>query len=166
MLIREETASDIDAITEVTRAAFENHPYSRRTEAFIIAALRAAGALTISLVAEDGGEVIGHIAFSPVTISDGGQGWYGVGPVSVTPERQRQGVGKALVREGLSRLKALGAQGCSLVGDPNYYQQFGFRNVPELIHEGVPPENFMVLAFGEATPRGVVTFHEGFWATH
>ena len=109
-----------------------------RQKQFIINALRAAGALTISLVAEVGGKVVGHIAFSPVTISDGSHDWYGVGPVSVLPEFQKQGIGKSLIQEGLSLLKAAGAKGCVLVGDPRYYERFGFRNLPDLILDGVP----------------------------
>ncbi len=126
MIIRKETIAGIEAITQVTIAAFETVQVSNQTKHFIINALRAAGVLTISLVAENDGQVIGHIAFSPVTISDGATGWYGLGPVSVLPEYQKQGIGKSLVNEGLSQLKKLGAQGCALVGDPNYYKQFGF----------------------------------------
>ncbi len=162
--IRPEVKSDFEAISEITKAAFENHPHSRQTEQFIIKALRGANALTISLVAEVGEKVVGHIAFSPVTISDGSPGWYGVGPVSVLPELQRQGIGKSLIREGLSLLKAQGAQGCMLVGDPAYYERFGFRNCPALVLQGVPQEYFLVLPFEQFEPRGTVTFHEGFTA--
>jgi putative acetyltransferase len=165
MIIRNETESDINAISDVTRAAFENHAISNHTEQFIINALRAANALTISLVAAVDGEVVGHIAFSPVTISDGSQNWYGLGPISVLPEYQRQGIGRSLMQEGLSRLKARGAEGCVLVGDPGYYERFGFRSVPEVTHEGVPQENVLVLPFDGNKARGVVAFHRGFWAT-
>jgi putative acetyltransferase len=165
VIIRHEMESDIEAISAVTRAAFENHPFSNQTEQFIVKALRAAGALTISLVAEVGGQVVGHIAFSPATISDGSRNWYGLGPISVAPAHQRQGIGTALMHEGLSRLKALGASGCVLVGDPAYYHRFSFRSYPELRHEGVPPENLLVLPFGEHKPRGIVVFHPGFSAT-
>jgi putative acetyltransferase len=165
VIIRPEIESDIEAIAAVTQAAFANHPISNQTEHFIVQALRAAGALTISLVAEMSGQVLGHIAFSPVAISDGSPDWYGLGPISVAPARQRQGIGTALMREGLTRLKALGANGCILVGDPDYYQRFGFRSYPELLHEGVPPENLLVLPFGEHKPRGFVAFHPGFSAT-
>ncbi len=165
MIIRTETESDAKAITDVTTAAFENHPISNQTEQFIITALRAAGVLTISLVAEVDGRVVGHIAFSPVTISDGSQEWYGLGPISVFPECQKQGIGKALMQEGLSQLKARGAQGCVLVGDPSYYEQFGFRSVPEVAHEGVPQENVLTLPFGGSKAQGVVAFHPAFTAT-
>lgn len=162
--IRNETAADIGAITEVTIAAFKTLEISNHTEHFIIEALRAAKALTISLVAEVNGRVVGHSAFSPVTISDGSRNWYGLGPVSVVPEYQRRGIGKALIREGLSRLRDMNAQGCCLVGHPDYYKKFGFANTPELVHEGVPAEVFFVLPFGGQIPQGTVAFHEGFKA--
>ena len=162
--IRSETNKDIEAISEVTIAAFRTLEISNQTEQFIIGALRAAGALSVSLVAEWDGQVIGHIAFSPVTISDGTQDWYGLGPVSVLPEFQQQGIGKALNEEGLARLKSFNAQGCCVVGHPEYYRKFGFQNVPGLVVEGVPPEVFFALPFHEHIPEGTVAFHEGFTA--
>jgi len=164
MIIRKEMVSDIEAITEVTIAAFKTLPISNHTEQFIINALRAANVLTISLVSEIKEKVVGHIAFSPVTISDGSIGWYGLGPISVLPEYQKQGIGQSLINEGLSMLKDLGGQGCALVGDPNYYKRFGFRNYPELIYEGVPQEVFFALPFTENVPQGIFVFHEGFLA--
>jgi len=163
-ILRSETDADASAIAEVTAAAFNTLEISNHTEQFIIAALRAAKALTVSLVAEVDGRVIGHIAFSPVVISDGTRNWYGLGPVSVLPEYQRQGIGKALIQEGLSRLKELNAQGCCLVGHPDYYRKFGFKNMPELVLEGVPQEVFFALSFDGQTPHGTVTFHDGFKA--
>lgn len=164
MILRKERTADIDAITEVTIAAFENHPISNHTEQFIINALRDADALSVSLVAETKGRVVGHIAFSPVIISDGTKDWYGLGPVSVLPEYQNRGIGKSLISKGLSLVKELGGQGCALVGDPEYYKRFGFRNFPELVHEGVPQEVFLALPFNEKVPHGIVGFHEGFSA--
>lgn len=164
VVIRSETDADASAITEVTVAAFKTLEISNHTEQFIVEALRAAKALTVSLVAELDGRVIGHIAISPVIISDGARNWYGLGPVSVLPEYQRQGIGKALMLEGLSRLKALNAKGCCLVGHPDYYKKFGFKNVPGLVLEGVPPEVFFALSFDAYTPQGTVSFHEGFKA--
>lgn len=162
--IRPETSADTGAIAKVTRAAFATLEVSNQTEHFIIDALRKADALTVSLVADLNGRVIGHIAFSPVTVSDGARDWYGLGPLSVAPEYQRQGVGKALIREGLTRLKDLGARGCCLVGHPDYYRKFGFNHLPGLVVEGVPPEVFLSLSFNGRTPRGTVTFHEAFKA--
>jgi putative acetyltransferase len=164
IVIRSETDADVGAITEVTVAAFQALEISHHTEQFIIAALRAAKALTVSLVAEVDSRVIGHIAFSPVTILDGTRNWYGLGPVSVLPEYQRRGIGSALIREGLSCLKALGAGGCCLVGHPEYYRRFGFENAPGLVCEGVPQGVFFALSFDGHVPQGVVEFHEAFKA--
>ena len=162
--IRRETGADVDAITDVTIAAFKTLEISNHTEQYIIKALRAAKALTISLVAELDARVIGHIAFSPVTISDGTSSWYGLGPFSVLPEYQRLGIGKALIQEGLSRLRDINARGCCLVGHPEYYRQFGFINTRELVFENVPQEVFFALSFDGSIPQGSVTFHDGFKA--
>jgi len=164
IVIRNETPDDVGAITEVTIAAFKTLAISQHTEQFIVEALRAAKALTVSLVAKMDGRVLGHIAFSPVTLSDGTPHWYGLGPVSVLPEHQRKGIGKTLIEEGLSRLKDLNARGCCLVGHPEYYRKFGFKNVSKLGHEGVPPEVFFALSFDGHIPQGTVAFHEAFKA--
>jgi putative acetyltransferase len=164
LLIRDETPADVDAIAELTEVAFRDMEISQHTEQFIIAALRAAEALTISLVAEMDGCVVGHIAFSPVRLSDGTPDWYGLGPVSVLPELQGQGIGTVLIEEGLSRLKALGAKGCCLVGHPTYYTRFGFANADGLAHEGIPPEVFFALSFDGHLPQGTIEFHEAFRA--
>lgn len=162
--IRNETDADTTAIRDVIVSAFKTLEISTHTEQFIVEALRAANSLTVSLVAAVDGRAVGHIAFSPVTISDGTRNWYGLGPVSVLPEYQRQGIGKALIEEGLSRLKSLGAQGVCLVGHPDYYKKFGFKNVPGLVVEGVPQEVFFALSFDGRIPQGTVTFHEAFKA--
>ena len=164
IVIRSETDADVGPITEVTLSAFRTLEISNHTEQFIIAALRAAKALTISLVAEVGGRLVGHIAFSPVVISDSTPHWYGLGPVSVLPEYQRKGIGKALIQKGLSRLKDMNAQGCCLVGHPEYYRRFGFENIPGFVLAGVPQEVFFALSFDGHYPQGEVTFHEGFQA--
>ena len=164
LVIRSETEADVSAISEVTIAAFKTLEISPHTEQFIIEALRAAKVLAVSLVAEMDARVIGHIAFSPVTISDGTRDWYGLGPVSVLPTYQRQGIGAALIRAGLSRLRDMDAKGCCLVGHPDYYRKFGFKNVSGLVHEGVPPEVFFALSFDGRYPQGAVAFHEGFKA--
>ncbi|HOX56933.1 MAG TPA: N-acetyltransferase [Candidatus Paceibacterota bacterium] len=163
--IRSETDADANTIAEVTIAAFKTLEVSQHTEQFIIAALRAAKALTLSLVAEADGRVVGHIAFSPVRISDGTRDWYGLGPVSVLPACQKQGIGQALIKEGLSRLKNMDARGCCLVGHPGYYRKFGFANMPGLVVAGDPPEVFFALSFDGHTPQGKVVFHEAFKAT-
>lgn len=162
--IRDEILADIDAITDVTVAAFKTLEISNNTEQFIIVALRNAGALTVSLVAELNRRVVGHIAFSPVTISDGSGDWYGLGPVSVLPEYHRPGISTALIEAGLLRLKELNATGCCLVGLPEYYKRFGFHNVSGLGVEGVPQEVFFALSFDGHTPQGTVQFHDAFKA--
>ncbi len=165
MLIRDENPSDAAAIGELIAAAFRDMPYSRQTEPFIIAALRRAGALSVSLVAETDGQLVGQAAFSPVEIDGSPSHWYGLGPIAVAPGRQRAGIGSALIEEGLGRLHRLGAGGCMLVGDPAYYHRFGFRSEPRLTLEGVPPEAFMVLPLGKTVPAGRVAFHPAFAAT-
>jgi putative acetyltransferase len=168
LIIRKETAADVNAITQVTILAFETLPISQHTEHFVIKALRARGTLTVSLVAEIDGRIVGHIAFSPVEISDGTPMWYGLGPVSVLPEYQKQGIGKALINQGLSLLKEIGGKGCALVGNPDYYKKFGFKNYPEIIHEGIPQEFFLILPFNnkfnKKIPQGIMRFDESFKA--
>jgi putative acetyltransferase len=162
IVIRSETNADVNAIAEVTIAAFQTLAISNHTEQFIIEALRAANVLTVSLVAELEGQIVGHIAFSPITISDHSQNWYGLGPLSVLPAYQQQGIGKALVQEGLSRLRTLNAKGCCLVGHPEYYPKFGFQNVAGLVYKGVRSQVFFALSFDGQYPQGTVTFHEAF----
>lgn len=183
VLIRDETPLDVAAITAITIAAFALLEVSGHNEQHIINALRAKNALSLSLVAEWQGCLVGHIAFSPVeivptaakrngngsspaTASEKPLGWYGLGPVSVLPMYQKRGVGKALINEGMKRLRAAGANGCCLVGHPTYYPQFGFRTVPGLVYEGVPAEVFMACSFDGAYPQGQVIFHEAFQATN
>lgn len=163
--LRPETPVDADAIAALTTAAFLNAPHAAHTEAFIVNALRRASALSVSLVAEQGGVLVGHVATSPVVVTDGTPGWHGLGPISVLPEHQRQGIGSALMRAALQALREQGAAGCMLVGDPGYYQRFGFRREPQLVYPGIPPEFFMVLPFTDALPSGTVTFHPAFGAT-
>ena len=164
VIIREERPADIEQIATVTREAFARHPYSRHTEQFIIDALRRENTLKISLVAEAAGTVVGHIAFSPVAISDGSSDWYGLGPVSVAPALQGQGIGQELVVSGLKKLRTLGARGCVLVGEPAFYGRFGFSVNPEILLPAVPPEFFLALAFGEDQSKGTVTFDAAFSA--
>ena len=162
--IREETAADLAAIEVVTVSAFLNAPHTRHTEQHIVTALRRAGKLTISLVAEADSIVAGHIAISAVFISNGAASWFGLGPVSVRPENQRRGVGARLVGEALQLLRARGAAGCVVLGEPEYYRRFGFEADPSLVLRGVPSEYFQALAFSPPRPKGIVTYHEAFSA--
>ncbi len=163
MIVRPERPQDADAIRQLTEDAFRTAPHADGTEHLIIDRLRAAGALTLSLVAEDEGLVVGHVAFSPVVVSDGSENWFGLGPISVDPARQGAGIGSALVLEGLARLKADGAAGCVLLGDPAYYGRFGFVADPRLRLEDVPPAYFQHVAFSPVYGGGSVTYHPAFY---
>ena len=162
--IRPEIAADIPAIADLTRRAFATLAISQHTEQFIIAGLRAAGALSVSLVAEMEGRCVGHVALSPVQISDGSEGWFGLGPISVEPDLQNRVIGTRLMHEGLTAVRSLGARGCLLVGEPKFYARFGFKNEPSILLEGVPPEVFLCLGFGSPLPAGKATFHPAFFA--
>lgn len=162
MIIRKEKPSDIESIEAVIVQPFLNAPYTDHTEQFIVRALREADALTISLVAEVQGNVIGHVAVSPVTISDGAKGWFGLGPISVMPDHQRSGIGSQLMRQAIEELQKLGASGCVLLGDPSYYSRFGFKPEANLVLPGLPAEYFNALSFGDSLPQGQVTYHEAF----
>jgi putative acetyltransferase len=163
--ITNETAADVAAIRAVTISAFLHAPHTSHTEQFIVDALRGAGQLTLSLVAKVDGTVVGHIAISPVSVSDGATGWYGLGPLSVAPEYQRRGIGSRLVGEALRLLRERGAAGCVLLGEPRYYNRFGFRIDPNLKLPGVPSEYFQAISFEDLRPRGVVSYHAAFLVT-
>lgn len=162
MQIRPERPEDATTIRALSDAAFKGMPFSDETEAAVIDALRAAGALTLSLVATKGDEILGHVVFSPVTINGEAGDWYGLGPVSVWPDHQRAGVGQALIREGLRRLQSLGAGGCVLLGNPAYYRRFGFESDPALYNPGAPPGAFQHLTLKGSRPAGEVRFHPAF----
>jgi len=162
--IRSELPSDADAIGAVTIAAFRHAAHTSHTEQFIVRALRDSGQLVVALVAEDGGVIIGHVAMSPVTIAGISGGWYGLGPISVLPAHQGRGVGTLLTRGGLARLRALGAAGCVVLGNPGYYRRFGFAT-SSLALNGVPPEYFLAISFGGPIPSGTVKYHASFEAT-
>ena len=162
MIIRPETTSDDDAIRQIVIAAFADHPFSHQTEHLIVEGLRADDALTVSLAAEVDGKVVGQIAFSPVKIGGKDHGWLALGPVAVLPTFQRRGIGQALVNEGLKTIRDLGAQGCILVGEPAFYNRFGFRHDPALRMEGVPPEVLLCLSMCDEIPQGSVTHHSAF----
>ena len=162
MLIRPERPDDVDAIDLLTAAAFAPQWFSDGSEAPIIRSLRASGDLTISLVAEDDGDVIGRVAFSPVTIDGAHDGWFGLGPISVRLDRQRRGVGRALVAEGLLRLREREARGCALIGDPNIYGRMGFTGNGPLSHRGLDQAIVQHLTFSGPPPRGELRFAPAF----
>ena len=160
--VRGERPADADAIRDLITAAFATAEHKSGSEAAIVDRLRNAGALTVSLVAEDQGLLVGHIGFSPVTIEGARIDWYGLGPVAVCPDMQRRGIGQALVRSGVERLRGLGARGCVVLGDPGYYVRFGFRRDSALRYGDAPAEYFQSLAFGKDKPSGTVEYHPAF----
>lgn len=162
--IRNETPPDIAAIAAVTENAFRDAAHTSHTEQYIVDALRKAGQLAVSLVAEADGEIVGHVAVSPVTVSDGSPGWYGLGPISVVPAHQGQGIGSRLMVETLASLRDMGARGCMLLGDPGFYARFGFKAEPSLVLPGVPAEYFQAVRFADALPCATVAYHPAFEA--
>ena len=162
-MIRPERPEDAEAIASLTSAAFAGAAHSDGNEAQIVAGLREAGVLPLSLVTQRDGQLIGHIAFSPVQIGDCDAGWYGLGPMSVAPECQGQGIGSALVEAGLHRLREASAQGVVVLGDPAFYRRFGFRAGLGPHFAGVPESYFMALAFTASVPEGPVSYHPAFF---
>jgi len=163
-IIRPEEPRDASAIERVTVEAFENAPHTDHTEQFIVRELRLANALTVSIVAEVHGQVIGHMAVSPIQISNGVDRWFGLGPISVLPAHQAKGIGTQLMHAALEQLRAASARGCVVLGDPGYYSRFGFTNVPELVLPGAPTEYFQAIVWDSSTPQGEVTYHRAFQA--
>ncbi|WP_061798398.1 GNAT family N-acetyltransferase [Serratia ficaria] len=159
---RHELPDDIGTISTLTAAAFQHAEHSSHTEQFIVNALRRADALSLSLVAERRGELLGHAAVSPVSIGNGVEGWYGLAPVSVLPAYQNQGIGSRLIRQLLAELREMGAAGCVVLGNPHYYGRFGFDAQTSLTLPGVPQAYFRAITFRGALPQAEVAFHRAF----
>ncbi len=127
-VIRPEGPADLGAVRELNTLAFE-----RPGEALAVDALRAAGKASLSLVAELGGAVVGHVLFSPVTLDNtAAPSLLGLAPLAVTPAKQGEGIGATLVHEGLDACRDLGVGAVVLLGHPGYYPRFGFRPAPPL----------------------------------
>ncbi len=165
MMIRSERTGDAVAIEAVTVVAFKDAPHTAHTEQFIVRALREAGALSVSLVAEDAGVIVGHVALSPVVFSGGEPDWYGLGPISVAPAVQGRGIGTQLMQAALGALHDIGAAGCVVLGDPGYYGRFGFVADPALVLPDVPPAYFQALPLNGTVPVGTISYHPAFAAT-
>ena len=162
MIIRPETANDYDAIRNLLIAAFADHPYSHQTEHLIVEALRADAALVAPLVAEVDGQVVGHIAFSRDNRRRGlpvvhARASCRAARVSAAGDRHGPG------RSGTGGHSRPGPRGCVLVGDPHFYERFGFRSNPALTREHVPPENLLCLPMAEPIPHGPVSHHPAFF---
>jgi putative acetyltransferase len=162
--VRPETAADHDAIRRVHELAFA----PSAVEARLVDLLRAAGDLVpeLCLVAVEGGRVVGHIAYSRARL-DSGHELLSLAPMGVLPERQRDGIGSALVRESLGRARSTGFPLVVVLGHPEYYPRFGFEPAARLGVDdpyGAPPEAWMALTLPEYVPeaRGRVAYAEAF----
>ncbi|MEO1044240.1 MAG: N-acetyltransferase [Pseudomonadota bacterium] len=164
LAIRPEQPGDKAAIYDLTQRAFATMPYADGNEQDLVDALRDGGALALSLVAEQSGQLVGHVAFSPAIAADGSGGWYALGPVSVTPPLQNQGIGSRLINRGLDILRSRDAAGCVLVGAPEYYRRFGFAPAPENCPEQEPAEYYQLRPMGRSAPQGIIDFHPLFYA--
>ncbi|WP_427963862.1 GNAT family N-acetyltransferase [Altererythrobacter sp.] len=160
--IRPEMPSDEAAIHALTEAAFRDMPFSDGDEQDLVDRLRTDGDLALSLVAENAGRIVGHIAFSPVTISDGALKWFGLGPISVWPELHGRGIGSSLMRRGIADMRERAARGLVLLGDPAYYARFGFSADRRLSYPGPPAEYFQCLLLEGEMPRGKVSYAAAF----
>jgi len=160
MLIRNEIGSDRSAIRKVVTEAMKLLPQATGTEATIVDRLRADNALSLSLVAEDGGEPIGYLAASNARIG-AVPGWGLIGPLAVLPSRHGQGIGSALMAEALLRLRE-SCKGAALVGEPGYYGRFGFRAFPQLRVGDCPPQFVLALPFDASEPAGELIHHAAF----
>jgi putative acetyltransferase len=162
VVIRHETTHDADAIYRLTLAAFEPMWFSDGSEAALVGQLRKDGDLTISLVAEIDGVIVGQITFSPVTINGNHDNWFGLGPVSVRQDMQKQGVARALVERGLTLLRERGAKGCALTGNPDIYSRLGFESDGELLYGALDPQFVQRIVFSGAPPVGELKFAPAF----
>jgi len=162
--IRPERPSDLPAIRDVNLGAF-----GKTTEADLVDALRADASPTISLVADAGGAIVGHIFFSPVTIAASAPPRImGLAPMAVLPARQRQGIGGALVREGLEQVRRLGFGAVVVLGHAEYYPRFGFAPASRFgltCEYDVPDDVFMALELVDDSLRGTsgtIRYHAAF----
>ena len=164
MLIRVEAEADIDDVRALNTAAFETS-----AEAILVDILRTQAHPIVSLVAEMDGIVVGHILFSPVTL-EGNRNLLimGLGPMAAAPTHQRMGIGTALIREGLTHCRQIGAQAVVVLGHPTYYPRFGFKPSSTFglrcTYE-VPEDVFMVLELHPHTLRGksgLIRYHSAF----
>jgi putative acetyltransferase len=163
--VRADAAGDAPAVRAVHMAAFD-----RPAEADLVEALRRTGALAVSCVAEADCVVVGHVALSPVTLgADRGRPRVlGLGPMAVAPERQRTGIGTALVRDALARARAAGWTAAVVLGHPEYYPRFGFRPASTFgigCRYDVPDAAFMAMELvpgSLAGTSGTVEYHPAF----
>ena len=168
MHIRNETYNDIDAIRALNYSAFKDHPAhepgAEPTEHLIVDRLRDANALSLSLVAIDNDQVVGHLAISPVALEGSNQSWFGLGPVAVLPSLQSKGIGSKMIRSAINEVSGWDSGGLVVMGDPKYYGRFGFEQLQAIQSEGIPAEYFMALLMNDNNASGNVAYHSAFFA--
>ena len=158
MIVRAEREPDFPEIHAVVQAAFGDEPVGPLVDALrpLPGYVRA-----LALVAEHEGEIVGYVMFSYAELAEGGRVLM-LSPLGVRPDRQRQGIGSALVEEGLRRAQERGEPVVIVEGDPRYYSRFGFRRASELglddPHEGIPDGAYQALANAPDHPRGRVVY--------
>ena len=154
IFVRKETPEDLSVIRAINRAAF-----GQDAEADLVDTLRRNGAIILSLVAEVNGEVVGHILFSPVTLSPPSPRTIAaLAPMAVRPDMQRRGIGSALVQAGIEGCRALGYDALVLLGHPDFYPRFGFLPSVRFGFRStydVPDEVFMAMELKEGGLEGV-----------
>jgi putative acetyltransferase len=163
MDVRLERSRDLLAIHALITAAF-----GRDAEADLVDRLRAAGTLAHSLVAEQGGALLGHVALSPVSVQGAFMpGILGLAPLAVHPDHQSQGIGGALVEAAITAARRYAAKLVVVLGEPAYYRRFGFRPAAGLGLTCPWPEAgeaFQALVLAPPVPRGLVRYHDAFEA--
>lgn len=161
--IRPEQAGDERAIRALTDAAFHDMPHSDGDEGPLVEQLRADGDLVLSLVALNSDKaIVGHIAFSPVSIEHSDGPWFQLAPVSVIPLRQKTGIGSELIEKGLKEMRGAGARGIALVGNPDYYERFGFTREHTLTLSEAMDPYLQILQFEGEAPSGKLTLAPAF----
>jgi putative acetyltransferase len=163
--IRHEKQGDAAAIYALTKAAFAPMSFSDDSEPDMIDQMRKDGDLVLSLVAEQDG-IIGHVAFSPAKISGAAGDWYGLGPISVRADMQKQGLGTKLAHTGLDMLRKMGAAGCVLTGNPDVYAPMGFQSRPDLTYSGLNTKYIHYYVLNGTAPKGEINFAEALEEEH
>lgn len=165
MNIRKETDSDIEKIWQINAEAFETE-----AEANLINALRKSGISYISLVAEEGEDIVGHIFFTPVELTDSKSELkiMGLAPMAVASKHQKKGIGSQLVKEGLEHCLTQYYDAVVVLGHPQYYPKFGF--LPSVKYGikseyDVPDDVFMLLELKKGVfekGQGIIKYHDAF----
>lgn len=163
-LIRPERTDDHVTIYDITKRAFAPMPFSDGDEQELIGRFRDAGVLALSLVADMDGTVVGQITLTPAFAADDSAGWFALGPIAVAPEFQSKKIGSKLIDAAIVWLHEQEAAGCVLVGNPAYYNRFGFAQYPALAPNGEPSEYYQILPLRVQEPSVVVDFHPLFHA--